>query len=141
MALDIWDAYLRKDFNEPSILHVHIHRNVLKLLTWDGCPLGLAVIFWSSITFFFLAKKLLYILTPPLSLLSSSSELPRYGFQYDPRIKLNSQLLGHVFLFSQHTLNVQVYKTYILTHRFPFPWTYFRSISFSYSNIIAHFIF
>ena len=35
LAPGSWGTYQRDEFNEPSLLHLPIHRKVLNLLTWD----------------------------------------------------------------------------------------------------------
>ena len=35
LAPDSWGTYQRKDFSEPRLLHLPIHRKVLNSLTWD----------------------------------------------------------------------------------------------------------
>ena len=35
LAPESWDAYERNDFSKPRLLHLPIHRKVLKSLTWD----------------------------------------------------------------------------------------------------------
>lgn len=46
LAWENEDAYQRNAFNKPRLLHLSIHRKVLKSLTWGVCFLWLAVIFW-----------------------------------------------------------------------------------------------
>ena len=78
LALESWGAYQRKDFSEPRLLHLPIHRKVLNSLTWD---VWFSLINSNLLMFWllgFCCKKLLYIPAPPFPLWSSpSGEWPR----------------------------------------------------------------
>ena len=94
-------VYQRNNFRESRLLHLPINRKALKSLTWDICFCHKRS-FDAWLFFFFFQQKLLYILTPPLSLGTVLQHYSRGWFPgYSPlkKIKLSAFRLCVCFFF------------------------------------------